>query len=1235
METFFFIFIILFLIIGLIFNQINKRKENLSVMDNQKEFRKEQKKYFEGRQKVLYKDCKGTEFIEIKNNKKGFKPVGVCDFFSGKETFREGLSNNVPFNTNDSEYSQEIETCYLLNKSLGELNIIDGDSRDKVLSKLRQIPEMIQITGVGNEDKGCGYCYKESGVGEILYGDSLGPYKNTASPSTCATWIKPGDIKRGGGFNYKKNKWRSKDDPQKIEFGGNQGIVEDSIKLHEQEICSNVKKCDDLDGEKSICGWCYMGRTGDGRGEGMVAAVDAAGNKTGETKYMDDYCPWPGEVNPKGEITDLWTGPGDSSEWLKKITDTETVTDEMFYRRALRIKKEEKQQLTSVRYDNAMGAVQRENARKRIKDIDEEINAIKRMTNDETNFKKYKDWKEGDESIKDDTKYKKGSNDNNILLYKCKDDKNKNIKNRKVYFLKSFYDLTEEQKIVLEVLYDTHEFYKECEDNMKIMGKTVTQSQVENCNAFNSILNRVENIRLKNFFMKLDLSKQKAGCLENCNSKDADACTPYSFPDLSGAIRDDKGKGFGEKITKMFRSEPFSTEWANDAITGDGDLKSFEDLVLTWLIQASSEKEPKMEPGPPYATHPGAWPTTMETVLNPFTKRITTMPVPGPPDELNKWQAKKREWDHHQQNPPQPVVEDLVIDDDAWKDGMRKLWKLFIEHVKKNNPGAFKVDLKMPQKTVFGNSALNEKPLRAYEGGFETNELETWRDYTIPDAPASRKGTRLMLNNNECNVLEEKFPCFVNWMGRKDISRNMPGDKGYDSSKPLGHNKPCYNEMWKGETSYDFRNNTYGTPCSEESKSDFVNQMTETAFELNGVQTNLLPYTKTKWDVVDIPSTKSNIKRMREVADKSKQYSIIYDKDNRDVEEQLMNSAKLMTLACYGKETKIDDNTGQMLQSEAMPYSCSDRFRSPKDEFNFPRPEECTNYFWEKHTKNKKIIDGQGSYTWKGKDYGKLYEYENDYHVLDPDYKSYPIGNTSIQKVWGMKHLPKASFEDQIHLNLTNKGLNDKLEDMQKYITSFNGSNKTADDYDKFLYYKQLLYEEVNEKDIIWQDLKPESGTTVNADKKIDTSGKPWVKMCWGDFKDAMSLSFPPNSTNGVQVKPDGTLDILGNNQLVKIIDGPEHETLRNILGEKVTFNPDYGTVITKQMYEKDWFPFWRFLKLTDSQYGGLNGIKYYRRSEYNSNEKSQDIIVKDVKNNKAGLFRLAGDATTTNSAIL
>ena len=34
---------------------------------------------------------------------------------------------------------------------------------------------MIQISGPGNEDKGCGYCYKESGVGEILYGDSLGP----------------------------------------------------------------------------------------------------------------------------------------------------------------------------------------------------------------------------------------------------------------------------------------------------------------------------------------------------------------------------------------------------------------------------------------------------------------------------------------------------------------------------------------------------------------------------------------------------------------------------------------------------------------------------------------------------------------------------------------------------------------------------------------------------------------------------------------------------------------------------------------------------------------------------------------------------------------------------------------------------------------------------------------------------------------------------------------------------
>jgi hypothetical protein len=442
--------------------------------------------------------------------------------------------------------------------------------------------------------------------------------------------------------------------------------------------------------------------------------------------------------------------------------------------------------------------------------------------------------------------------------------------------------------------------------------------------------------------------------------------------------------------------------------------------------------------------------------------------------------------------------------------------------------------------------------------------------------------------------------------------------------------------MWKVQTSYDFRNNTQGASCSEKSNADFVNQMTETTFELNGVQTNLLPYTKTKWDVVDIPSTKSNIKRMREVADKSLQYSIIYDKDNRDVEEQLMNSAKLMTLACYGEEPNIDDDTESPVMPKAMPYSCSDRFRSPKDEFNFPRPEECTNYFWEKHTKNKTIMNGNGSYDWEGTENGKLYEYGNDYHVLDPDYKSYPIGNTSIKKVWGMKHLPKASFEDKIHLNLTNNGLNNKLKVMQEYISSFNGATKTADDYDKFLYYKQLLYEEVNEKDIIWQDLKPDPNTTVDANtKKLNDTGKPWVKMCWGDFKDAMSLSFPPNSTNGVQVNPDGTLNILGNNQLVKIINGPEHETLRNILGEKVTFNPDYGTVITKQMYEKDWFPFWRFLKLTDSQYGGSNGIKYYRRREYNSNEMAQDIDVKDVKNNKAGKFALAGYATTRDSAIL
>ena len=44
---------------------------------------------------------------------------------------------------------------------------------------------------------------------------------------------------------------------------------------------------------------------------------------------------------------------------------------------------------------------------------------------------------------------------------------------------------------------------------------------------------------------------------------------------------------------------------------------------------------------------------------------------------------------------------------------------------------------------------------------------------------------------------------------------------------------------------------------------------------------------------------------------------------------------------------------------------------------------------------------------------------------------------------------------------------------------------------------------------------------------------------------------------------------------------------------------------------------------------------KYYRREEYNKNEKSQDETVKDVSENKKGKFRLASNAAITNSTIL
>lgn len=1163
-ETLFFIFIILFLIIGMIYSQYNIKEGNSNINEKEKRFRTLQKDYFKQKRTKIYEDvCDATEFVKLDTIDKKLDSVGVCDFFSGKKIV-EGFQEGFPIRQDDTEFNEAVNNCSDLNKSLKNINIDNtAASRDQLIKKLQQIPDILTINGENNEDKGCGYCYNKEGVGEILYGDSLGPYKNAGTGNLCEMWIRPGDLLKGGGGSYTNNYWKNSNDPEKMDFGGRQGVVQDSIKLHEQQICSKVKGCDDLDGEKSICGWCYMGRTGDGKGEGMVAKLDADGNKMGETKYLDDYCPWPGEVNPNGQSTDLWTGPNESSSWLKEVSSSESITDEDFYKTALNIKSDERVKWILKEKDKTIIPADREYARIKINEINDEIKAIKRIGQDGStdgmiNFQK---WKNGDNTLDG---YNKGSNKNNIFLYKCSED---NTSDKRIFLLNSYYELTDEQKNVIDALHDTHEFYKYGRTNMKIMGKKVTPEQIEDYFAFRNILDRQENWRIKEIFDNVSLEKNKVGCMENCNSNDINnGCQPYTKEELN-KIFDSSNNEIGDKISKAFRSVPFSKDTFVNSLTGTTEnpsIKTFKDVVYVWLLNSSNIENEK--------------------------------------------------------------------NNDEWKAGMRELWTLFINHVKKEHPVVFAADVKLPQKIVYGNSPLNDNPLKA--SNYETDELKQWRQDFGDGNPLGLKGSciendndtciktainsgsRLMISNGQCSKLEENFPCFVNWMGRKDISRNMPGDSNYDSKNPLGHNKKCYNQLWERETisTWDVPNNVKNKPCSDETMggSDFENAMQRTTFSLNNSNKTLHSYTIPKWNKKDIPSVKVYMKNIRKIADdkiSSHQYVPVYDKELPE-DEQILKSAELMTKACYNRLPTLEDNDNNLLDFDGnapIPYSCSDRFR--KEDKNFPRPKKCIDYYWKKNTKL------QSGETILGRNPGNKTEGTDKWYELNPEYDSYPDNgiNTTWSKIWGMKNLPETEFKYKIHYELSNKDLDSKLAEMMTYLKGFTGkasdatSSNAANMYDKYLYYKRLIYETVDDDDIIWRNLQPNEkvleNTTTN--NNVSNSGnKPWVKMCWGDFKDAMIKIYRIDENDverKINKEPNGTLNIKKNRELVTIITGDNNRTLKKILGNdgKDIYFPFLSGkgIITETLYNKKWFPFWRFFE---------EKHEYYELTKYNINETLQ-----------------------------
>ena len=275
-----FIIIIIMLLVQISF------RDNFSII-NQKAFREDQVNY---NLKHLTKiDSDGKEIECGKLNNDSISRNLVCEGFTSVD---------------QSKYAEAAEKC----------SIVNGIADWRV--RANRIP-----LAVIDETKGCGFCFDTKNV---YYGDENGPFKNVG-PTVCNNWIKPGS---SGGTHHEKNIFAAypfEDDVYKekknkeMRFG--QGVVKDTVKMYEQELCREMKNCGDqnimgADGT-AMCGWCATGRKGDGVGEGMVRK-GGTGADQNETKYDDDFCHWPREINAQGQKTYLYKKETkDLKKWKK------------------------------------------------------------------------------------------------------------------------------------------------------------------------------------------------------------------------------------------------------------------------------------------------------------------------------------------------------------------------------------------------------------------------------------------------------------------------------------------------------------------------------------------------------------------------------------------------------------------------------------------------------------------------------------------------------------------------------------------------------------------------------------------------------------------------------------------------------------------------------------------------------------------------------------------------------
>ena len=249
-------------------------RDSFSVL-NQEKFRRDNINYYYDKFIMFPTDGRERRCKTLGEKKNELKENKLCENY---------------INLKNTNYDDKIERCKVVN------DISDWRLR------INRIP-----TDIIDGEKGCGFCFDNK---QVMYGDSNGPFVNVGK-KVCNNWIKPGKFGKGGS-DKNKNVFASYPNPiqkftdmfrRKI----NKGVKYDTQKMYEQELCKSIANCGQTnkylkeDGTP-LCGWCLMGRKGDGKGEGMVIK-GGDWYTSSEPKYDDDYCPWPREIKKNSDGT--------------------------------------------------------------------------------------------------------------------------------------------------------------------------------------------------------------------------------------------------------------------------------------------------------------------------------------------------------------------------------------------------------------------------------------------------------------------------------------------------------------------------------------------------------------------------------------------------------------------------------------------------------------------------------------------------------------------------------------------------------------------------------------------------------------------------------------------------------------------------------------------------------------------------------------------------------------------